>query len=504
MNLSTQLELNMQYLDDTFKDCGDIVKRKLPIGANMDIWIYISYIDMLIDTKTIEMNIVSKLMAMKNKPESQVITISIFDALKDGGITTADLSETEKFEDINMAILSGDTVILVDGFSKAIIVSTKGWPNRGIPTAEIEVSVQGSQEAFSEGFRFNTALIRRRIRDTNLKLKQMKIGRRSGTDIGIMYLEDVVRPKILREAEKRLKNIDIDAILDCGYIDQLIEDDWMSPLPQTQITERPDKAASAILEGRIVIVVDNSPFVIIIPATFNAFFQASDDYYQNWKITSCIRFLRYVAGFIAVALPGLYLATAVFHPSMIPMLLTFKMAAARQMVPFPAIVEILIMEAAFELLQEAGLRLPKPVGGSIGIVGGLIVGQAAVEAGLVSPIVVIVIALTGIASFSTPHYSLSAGFRIMKYLITVLSAMLGFFGFWAGILIILIHMVSLKSFGIPYLFPFASGDINGYSDWKDSIFRLPLFLMKKRPFFANPSQTDRLQINETGNEKWKE
>ncbi len=502
----SSLDENIKYLENTFANCGDIVKRKFPIGVNKENYMYITYIDMLVDRALIEMRILDKLIfGIKIvKPSISEVKNDLFNALYEGGFPTADLKEVTSFEEINIAILSGDTVLFLDGYNKGIVVSTKGWPNRGIPEADTEVVVQGSKEAFCEVFRFNTVLIRRRIRDTRLKLIQTKVGRRSLTDVGIMYLEDVVRPNILDEVLKRINNIDIDAILDCGYIEQFIEDDWMSPFPQLQVTERPDKASSAILEGRIVIIVDNSPFVLLAPATLNVFFQASEDYYQRFEIMSFVRFIRYIAGFFALTLSGLYIATAVYHPSMLPTLLTFKMAGARQTVPFPAVVEILLMDFAFELLREAGIRLPGPVGNTIGIVGGIIIGQAAVEAGLVSPIVVIIVALTGICSFAIPSISLVSGYRIMKYLLIALSAILGLFGFWIGLLLVLIHLVTLKSFGIPYMFPFASGDMNEYSDLKDTIFRMPLFFMKKRPIFSNPNQSNRLKMPETGNKRKKE
>ncbi|MCL2416221.1 MAG: spore germination protein, partial [Defluviitaleaceae bacterium] len=413
-------------------------------------------------------------------------------------------TEEADIEKILAAILSGDTAVIVDHSDKAVILSSKGFPNRGVPTADTEVVVWGSNESFSEVFRINTALIRRRIRDTRLKVKQMRVGRRGKNDICLMYLDDVVRKEILDETIARIENIDIDAILDAGALEEFIEDDWRSPFPQCQITERPDKASSAILEGRIAILTDNSPLALIVPCALNSFFQASEDYTQGWDIVSMIRALRFVAAFLALTLPGLYIAVTTFHPNMLPMLLIFKMAAARENIPFPAVLEILIMEFAFELLREAGIRLPGPVGSSIGIVGGLIVGEAAVSAGIVSPIVVIIVALTGIASFAIPNYSLVSAFRLGKFLIIALSAALGLFGFWAAMLIILIHLASLKSFGIPYLFPFASGGLNDYSDFKDSIFRLPLMFMKKRPIYANPNQTCRLNTDKIGNHHFRE
>jgi len=497
MTIFKDIDLNIQYLKDNFKDCGDFVERKIPAGPEIQTEsVYIAYIDGMIDRRAFEMSVVNPLTAAISdvsnfEPRSGDPFYTAFDVLKDKGFKTADIKEETEFNNIIAQILTGDTAVFIDGFTKAIIVSTKGFPNRGVPKADTEVVVQGPQEAFNEVLRNNTALIRRRIRDSRLKTKQMRVGVRSLTDIAVIYLEDVVRPNILNEALRRLERINTDAILDCGYIEQYIEDDHMSPFPQTQITERPDKAASAILEGRIVIVVDNSPFVLIIPAVLNCFYQSSEDYYQRFQIMTLARLIRYAAGFVAFALPGLYIALTVYHPSMIPLLLALRIADSRRLVPLPCVLEVLIMELAFELLREAGIRLPGAVGSSIGIIGGLIVGQAAVEAGIVCPSVVVVVALTGIASFSIPQYSLTAGFRLMKYLVIVLSATLGLLGFWAALLIILIHLVSLKSFGIPYMLPYSSGGVNNYDDLKDSIFRLPLFLLKKRPFFANPENRDR-------------
>jgi len=382
--------------------------------------------------------------------------------------------------------------VFIDGCDKCIVVAARGFPNRGIQSAETEVVVQGPREAFSEVMRFNTALIRRRIRDNHLVVKQSKLGRRSLTDIAVVYMDDIVRPEVLAEVERRLEKIDIDGVLDSGSVEQFIEENWLSPFPQVQLTERPDKAASSILEGRIAVIIDNSPFVIIVPVTLNTFFQASEDYYSRWQVMSVTRFLRFVGAAIAIALPGAYLAVALFHPSMIPLLMVSRLAEASQAVPFPAVVEFILLDAAFELLREAGIRLKSASGGTIGIVGGLIIGQAAVEAGLVSPIVVIIVAMTGIATFSIPSVSLVYGFRLVKYFVIFLSAFLGFFGLIIGLLVTLVHLAGMKSFGFPYLMPFAAQELSRGEDLKDSLFRFPLFCLKKRPFFANPKQSSRM------------
>lgn len=506
MTVFSKLDKNIMYFNGIFADCGDVVARKFPIGTSLDRWAYILYFDGMADRQVIEAAILPRLMASAQKtPENFFIKpVDLLSTLKEGGMATADLKEENNLENITDEVLAGNTAIFVDGAAAAVVVSTKGYPNRGVPETNVEVVVQGSNEAFSEVFRINTALLRRRIKDPMMKVSQMKVGRRTQTDIALVYLDDVVRKEVLQDITERIQNIDIDGILDCGALEEFIEDDYQSPFPQCQLTERPDKAASAILEGRVAILVDNSPMVILVPALMDSFFQSSEDYTQNWDIMSFVRSLRFVSAFFALALPGLYIAITTFHPNMLPTLLTFKMAAARESIPFPAVMEVLIMEFAFELLREAGIRLPRPVGSSIGIIGGLIVGEAAVSAGIVSPIVVIIVALTGIASFAIPSYSLVSAFRLTKFLVIALSAALGLFGFWVALLVIIIHLASLKSFGLPYLFPFASGDVNGFTDFKDSLFRLPLIFMKKRPIYANPKAKDRMGSFSLGNRHKKE
>jgi spore germination protein len=494
MNLFTDINKNIQRTEEQFENSGDFIGKRIPAGSSIA---YVAYFDLLADRKLVELNVVTKIMYAFEK-----INDDAFEKIKDDITTTIDLKEETTFEGAFRSILSGDALVFVDRSDKAIIISAKGFPNRGVPKAETEVVVQGSQEAFSEAFRINTALIRRRVRDANLKIKQLQVGRRSVTDIGIIYLEGVAREEVVNETETRLKNIDVDAILDSGYIEQFIEDDWISPFPQIQTTERPDKAAAAVFEGRVVILVDNSPFALIVPATIPTFFQSSEDYYRRFHVMTATRILRYGAGFLAAALPGLYVAVTVFHPSMLPTSLAVKMAQSRADVPFPCIVETLLMDVAFELLKEAGIRLPGAVGSAIGIVGGIIVGQAAVEAGLVSPNVVIIVALTAIASFAIPNYSLVSGFRFVKYVTIILSSALGFLGFWCASILTIVHLCALKSFGMPYMFPFAAGGMNGYSDLKDSVFRAPLWLMKKRPFFANPKES--IRMNKTGKRRGKD
>ncbi len=486
--ISSNLEKNIKVIENAFQNCGDIVKRRFFVGEKKEIAVYMIYTDNIVNGSAIEESILTNIM---NRCRIDGKKEGMLKRLNEEVIAIGEMTEVKTFQEIFDAVLLGDTILLMDGNDIALQASTKGFPSRGVSEAKTEVVVQGPKDAFTEIGATNIVLIRRRIRDTKLKVKRTKVGKRSKTDVAILYMEDIVRKEILQEVENRINQIDIDVILDSGYIDQLLENKWLSPFPQLQMTERPDKASSALLEGRVVIVIDNTPFVVMAPATLNVFFQAAEDYYDRWEIMSFIRLIRYCAGFLAVALPGLYIALTVFHPSMIPTNLALKIAETRQNIPFPAVGEILIMELAFELLREAGIRLPSPVSSTIGIVGGIIIGQAAVEAGIVSPSVVIVSALTGICTFVIPNIALVSGLRLTKYIVLLFSSLLGLYGFWLALILMLIHMASLKSFHIPFLYPFCSASINDYNDLEDSIFRLPLWFMKKRPIFSNDKHRQR-------------
>ena len=486
--ISKNLEKNIAVIENAFQYCGDIVKRRFFVGEKKEIAVYMVYTDNIVNGSAIEESILTNIM---NRCRIDGKKEGMLKRLNEEVIAIGEMTEVKTFQEIFDAVLLGDTILLMDGNDIALQASTKGFPSRGVSEAKTEVVVQGPKDAFTEIGATNIVLIRRRIRDTKLKVKRTKVGKRSKTDVAILYIEDIVRKEILQEVENRINQIDIDVILDSGYIDQLLENRWLSPFPQLQMTERPDKASSALLEGRVVIVIDNTPFVVIAPATLNVFFQAAEDYYDRWEIMSFIRLIRYCAGFLAVALPGLYIALTVFHPSMIPTNLALKIAETRQNIAFPAVGEILIMELAFELLREAGIRLPSPVSSTIGIVGGIIIGQPAVEAGIVSPSVVIVSALTGICTFVIPNIALVSGLRLTKYIVLLFSAILGLYGFWLALILMLIHMASLKSFHIPFLYPFCSASVNNYNDLEDSIFRLPLWFMKKRPIFSNDKHRQR-------------
>lgn len=338
--------------------------------------------------------------------------------------------------------------------------------------------VRGPKDGFTENIEVNTSLIRRRIKSPELRLELFTIGTQTKTKILISYLEGVAKEEIINEVRKRLGRIKIDGVLESGYIEELIEDNPLSPFPQLEHTERPDKVAGAILEGRVAILVDTSPHVLIAPTIFFQFIQSPEDYYERYLIATLTRFIRILAYLISVTLPALYIAFTSYHQEMIPTTLALSIAASREGVPFPSIGEAFIMEGTFEILREAGLRLPKQAGQAVSIVGGIVIGQAAVQAGIVSQAMVIVVALTGISSFAIPAFNAAAAGRLMRFPLMLMASVFGLPGILAGLSIIIIHLNSLRSFGVGYMEPLVSSDKNKF---RRLVMRYPWWAMNNLP-----------------------
>lgn len=482
------LDDNIKALESLFENCSDVVTRRFTVGGDHKVDVYTSYIDNMVDRQLLEQNVIKNLMYKMDL----LPAVRQYEYIRDKALQSVDIKELTTMDDITQSILSGDMILLVNGYNKALMVSLKDFPSRGVPAVESEVTIRGSKDSFTESGAINKVLIRRRIRDTQLKMENMSVGIRSRTDVTIVYMDGIVKKGLVKEIKDRINSFTIDGIFDIGMLEQLTETAWYSPFPQCQSTERPDKAASSLLEGRVAILVDNSPMAMLLPVTVNSFFQASDDYYSRWGIVSFIRILRYIAAMIAIGLPGLYIAVANYHPEMIPTSLALSLAASRRGVPFSIVLEVIILQLAFELLSEAGIRLPNPLGNTIGIVGGLIIGDAAVSANLVSSMVVIVVAFTAIASFTIPNETFSSAFRLIRYMVIFFSAVLGLFGYILGMMIVLIHLSNLKSFGIPYLSPFVAVNHQREHPISDSLLKFPIFKLKNRPFYANPNEKTRL------------
>lgn len=485
-SINAKIDENVTYIKQLLQDNSDIVFREFFISN----WkAELIYIDGMVDKLLLDNYILKSSML-----NGEVIgTIKDVKDIKDKFLTVSDIKEVKKLSEGVNAVLSGDTLMFIDGMDTCYVVATRFWPARGISEPSGETAIRGARDGFSETIRFNTALIRRRIRDTRLRVKTKALGQRSKTDTAIMYIDDIVNKDVLKEFMKRVDQIDIDAILDSGYVEQLVEDNKWSPFPQLQSTERPDVVAAALYEGRIAMLIDNSPFAIIAPCTLANLFQTPDDYYQRWINSSVIRLIRFFAIILAVLLPALYVAVTSFHSSIIPTKLAYSIAASREGVPFPAFIEAIIMEISLAVLMEAVARLPKPIGATIGIVGGLIIGQAAVSAGIVSPIMIIIISLTAISTFIAPNYEIASSFRVVRFFFIIAASIVGLYGIMIGVIILLVHLSRLESFGVSYLSPMTNPDIK---DFKDMFIRFPMKFMKNRPEYMKTGDKIRQKIKE--------
>ncbi|MET3546301.1 spore germination protein KA [Paenibacillus favisporus] len=417
---------------------------------------------------------------------------------KEKALAVGEIYEISEWSKLYIHLMSGDTILFIDRIGIAVIASTKGGERRSVSEPESQTVIRGPREGFTESIRTNTALLRRKIKSPNLWLEEMQLGRVTQTDVGIMYIHGIVDEKNVDEVRKRLSVIDIDGVLESGYIEELIENTNKTIFPTIYHSERPDVIAASLLEGRIAILVDGTPFVLLLPTTFNMFFQASEDYYNRFDVGSLIRVLRFSSFLIGLLLPSFYVAIIGFHQEMIPTSWLLKLAVQREGVPFPAFVEAFIMETVFEILREAGVRMPRSVGNTISIVGGLVLGQAAVEAGIVSPVVVIVVSLTAIASFVSPAYNIGIAARMLRFIMLIAASLFGIYGIACTLLMMVLHLCSLKSLNVPYMTPYSPIIL---SELKDSMIRAPQDHMKKRPKLISRNDTVRFREGTMGNQQ---
>ncbi|NEY73638.1 spore germination protein [Bacillus mesophilus] len=467
--VNDQLSQNIEVLKQKFDKCSDVVFRPLKVGNNNG---YIIFIDGLIDKVSIELHAIHQLL-------SEVTLDSLTaEYLEQNIMSVNQVVESEELGNLVDHILMGKTVLLVDQLNKALVLDAKGGVRRTVSEPETEASVRGPREGFTENLGVNTALVRQKLHSSNLKLVSREIGTQTKTSVIMMYMENLAPPELIEEVLSRLDRIEIDGVLESGYIEELIEDSPWSFFQQIQNTERPDTVVANLLEGRVSILVNGTPFALILPATFWQFIQASEDYYQRYHISIFLRLLRVILLFLALLLPAFYIAVTTYHQEMIPTNLLFSIASSREAIPFPAFVEAMIMEIAFEALREAGIRLPKVIGQAVSILGALVIGQAAVEAGIVSAPMVIVVSLTGIASFTIPRFNMAISIRLLRFPMMILAGLFGLFGIVIGSIILLTHLCNLRSFGVPFFSPL--GPLK-WSELKDVFVRVPWWDMENRP-----------------------
>lgn len=376
------------------------------------------------------------------------------------------------------ALLAGECV-LVDFMKERIcFINVTAPKQRQIDEPKSESTIRGPHEGFTENIETNVGLIRKRIRNPHLRFEKLNIGNQTQTTVLLVYMENLAPDSLIREARRRLLAIRTDSVLESSYIEEYIQDRVWTPFPTLTNTERPDVVAAQLLDGKVAVMVNGTPSALLAPMTFFEFFSSPEDYYQRADIATFLRWVRLLSFFFAVFVPSLYVAATTFHQELIPTQLLISLSAQREGVPLPAFAEVLLMEVVFEIIREAGLRMPRAVGQALSIVGAIVLGQAAVDAGLISAAIVIVVSITGITNFVVPVYSFGMSQRLVRFTFILLAGFMGLFGILCGILFLITHLVSLKSFGVPYLIPAAPAK---GSDWKDVLIRVP------RPWM-NPNQ----------------
>ncbi len=476
MPLATTVEQNEKHLREIFAEASDAVFRTLRAKDSHPLLVV--YIDGLVDAKQLEEAVLQPCLRDQSEDQSgeqsegqsggrnrrkSGTAGNRLDRIS-GLLAVGDIKRAKRFDELVHALLNGSVALLAHGCREALLANLPGWETRAIEEAANESGVRGPREGFTESLRTNTSMIRRRLRTPLLKLESITLGRISRTNTVIAYLEGLVDRSVLEEARRRISALRTDMVLDSHYVEAFIEDVAWSPFPQILNTERADVVAASLFEGKVGIFVDGSPQALVLPMTLWNGLQSSEDYYERSIFSIPIRWLRYFLLFVTVSITPTYVALVSFHPEMLPTNLLLSFAAAREPSPVPTAVEALVMDLLFEGLREAGVRLPRNVGPAISIVGGLVLGQAAVDAGIVSAPVVIVVAASGVASFTVPRYSFSFSFRLLRFPVLLLAALLGLYGITVAFLAVLIHLVNLQSFGVPYLAPVPSRSRIGWRD----------------------------------------
>lgn len=464
----------------------DIVIRHFIIPGVQPVKAMLVFMDGMIDKELINLAVLQPLMIL-DKEKLALQGDDLLKQLISLFLPSNQAQEVDDFGKVAAGLNTGDTALFLEGVNQAALIETKGYEHRSVGKPDIEQSIRGSQVAFSEALRVNTGLIRTMMPSNELVTEIFEIGERIPTKCAIMYLKSVANPKLIGEIKRRILNIKTDYISDMGVLEQFIEDHPSIALPQMLSTERPDRTVAALAEGRVAILLNGTPFAHVVPVSFFTFFHSAEDFSLKIPIGSVTRLLRLIGTLLAVILPAVYLSIVYFHPEALPTEMILAIAGARERVPFPSVGELLLMEFAFELIREAGLRIPGLLGSTIGIVGAIILGQAAVSANLVSPVTVVVIALTGLASFTIPDYRLAAAGRLLRFVFIALAYMLGLVGVALGLLIVTAVLTNMKSFGVPYMVPIAPKTMAGL----DVIIRGPVFRQEMRPDGLNTQDNRR-------------
>ena len=465
-NIYSQIDENLKYIKTKYNTLinSDIITREFTLNTGSKQYkAFILYIDGMVDSQILN-DFVLKPLMLKNKfcnNETSKIIVqkgkksNIANYIQDCLIPQNNIKQQSSFKDIFSGVNSGNCALFVDTLSVGFDIDVKGFKQRSISKPENEIVIKGPHEAFVENIRTNTTLLRRFTNNENLIIENTKVGKITQTNCAICYIKDIANDALVSETKYRLNNLEIDSLLSAGELEQLLTDTNSLSVPKILVSERPDYAVKSLLQGRVIILINGSPYALILPAILIDFLTSPEDTNLKPQFANFLKVVRIISSFFALILPGLYIAITNFHREIIPTELLFSILSSRQSVPFPIIVEILIMEISFEIIREAGLRVPSPIGPTLGIVGALVLGQAAVSAAIVSPILIIIVAITGMSSFAIPDFTFSFHLRFFRFVFILLGFLAGFLGIGMGLFIYISSLCDLETFGVSYTIPYA-------------------------------------------------
>ncbi len=489
--ISPHLEENLEQIRKLTAGSPDFIIRRFTVGMDDPCPAALVYLSSMVNLDTVNQLVLGSVMGWSERVRDADMDSAeqVFQQLQEHALTMGNIQIHRKWSQMMAGLLSGDTLIFLQGCNRIISCNTPGGTERSISEPTTQSNIRGPKEGFVESLFTNVALLRRRIKNSDLTLEMFEVGNYTGTNVAMMYMKNIAEEEVVNEVRSRIHGIRTDAILDSGMIEEFIQDKTLTPFPTVYNSERPDTAAGNLMEGRIILLIDGSPFVLIVPIVFAQFFQSASDYAERYDSATLLRILRYICFIILILGPSLYIAFTTYHYEMIPTPLLISILAQRETVPFPAIVEAFILEFTMEVLREAGVRMPRVVGQTVSVVGALVLGQAAIEAGVVTALLTIVVAITGIASFAIPAYNMATAGRLCRFAFMVLASLFGLYGVTLGLIVLTAHLCSLQSFGVPYMAPFSPFSLRSN---KDTVLRLPAWMMKTRPVMFSAKNNKRM------------
>ena len=468
--------LSLEHLEEVFSGCVDYMERRVYLNGDRERTTTVCYLLGMTRNERVSDYILRPLAqdpALSRVPEGE-----LFSRLQYGALYNMAALRRDKLDDVVNDLILGSCALFFPGRQDVLTFPVPTEEKRGVGEPDNEPALKGSRESFVESIRTNTAMVRRHLKAPDLKIKEHIVGRQSRTMVDVLYLDGIADPETVERVEKRLEELDIDGVEAAGNLEEYLTGNLATPFPTMAFTQRPDRLCQALLEGRVGLMADGLPLAWMAPGTIDQFFKTSQDRAYHWLVASALSLIRYFCAALTLLLPGLYIALVTFHPEAIPAKLALSIVAAKQEVPFSTVFEVLIMLLAFEVIQEAGLRLPGPIGSTVSILGGLVVGNAAVEAHIVSPAVLIAVAIAGVAGYTQPSQDFGNALRLWRFLLAILASLGGLFALTLGCAALIYHLAGLETFGVPYLAPFTTGSQNlrGHP----SLIRLPLPLLKWR------------------------